>query len=97
VLVILVALDGLQLAAAVAALVQGSRRRRRGEDALSRYSHGHARVLAAGALLLAVPMALGLADVVSPRTAIWIVIVAEIVAITAARVLVERLHRAAHA
>jgi hypothetical protein len=97
VLVILLALDGLQLAAAGAAILQGSRRRGRGEDALARYSFGHARVLAGGAIVLAVPMILGLADVVTPMTAIWIVIGAEIVGVAVGRVLVERLHRAAHA
>ena len=93
----LLVLDGAQLAVALAAGAHARRHRRRDEHALARYSRDHGLLLAAGALLLAVPLVLGLAEVISPRTAVWIVIAAEAAGVVAARALLDRLHRRAAA
>jgi hypothetical protein len=66
---VLLAVDVLQLASALAAGFVGAGRARRGRRAadgafhlsLARYSFGHAGLLALGACVLAVPVVLGLA------------------------------------
>jgi hypothetical protein len=95
-LVVLLVLDGLQAAAAGAALAHGRLRRSRGDHVLAGYSFRHAGLLLAGAGLLAVPLVLGLAGVLAPRTAVWVVIGAEAAGVVAARVVLERLHAAVH-
>jgi len=96
-LVVLLALDGVQAAVALIAVAHGRVRKRRDDHELARYSFRHAGLLLAGALVLAVPLVLGLAGVVSGRTALWITVGAEIVGVVVARAVLERLHRAAHA
>jgi hypothetical protein len=96
-LVALLVLDGVQLAAALVAWVHAGRRRRAEESVLARYSRDHGLLLAAGAVLLAVPLLLGLADVISPRTAVWIVVLAEVAGAVAARFLLDRFDRRAAA
>jgi hypothetical protein len=95
-LLVLLGLDGIQLAIALVAVEHGRRRHARGEHHLGRYSHSHAALLAGGALLLAVPLVLGLTGAISNRVAIGSVIGAEVVGAAAARILLERMHRAAH-
>ena len=94
-LAVLLALDALQLVAALVALEHGRRRTRREEHALARYSRQHAALLAAGALVLAVPAVLGLADVISDRVAVIAVVVGELLAIAVARPLLARWDRQA--
>jgi hypothetical protein len=91
VLVLIVAVDAIQAVLAGIAVLHGSRRRGRGEDGLARYSFGHARLLFAGAVLLAVPAVLGLAGVIGVRTAVWIVIGCEVVGVAAAARLHDRI------
>jgi hypothetical protein len=96
-LVVVLALDAIQLASALAAVAQGRRRRSRDEHGLATYSFRHARLLAAGAAVLAVPPALGLAGAVGDRNAIVLAVLAELAALIAARPVLVRLHRAATA
>jgi hypothetical protein len=95
-LVVLLVLDGAQAVVAGAAFVHGRARRARGEHGLAAYSFRHAGLLLVGAFVLGVPLVLGLAGVLSTRTAVWVVVGAEAVGVVAARVVLERLHAAAH-
>jgi hypothetical protein len=88
-------LDALQLAAALVAVAQGRRRRARGEHLLADYSFRHAGLLAAGAIVLAVPLVLGLAGVIADANAILLAVLFELVAVVVARPVLVRLHRAA--
>jgi hypothetical protein len=90
-LVVIVAIDAIQAVLAGIAVLHGSRRRGRGAHELARYSFGHARLLLAGAVVLAVPAVLGLAGVIGARTAVWIVIGCEAVGGAAAARLHERI------
>jgi len=94
-LVVVLVLDALQLAPALAAAAQGRRRRSRGEHRLAAYSFRHAGLLAAWATVLAIPPALGLAGAVGAGNAIVLVVLAELAALLAARPVLVRLHRAA--
>jgi hypothetical protein len=96
-LVVLLVLDGVQALAGIAALVQGRRRARSGELELARYSFRHAALLLVAALLLAIPLLLGLTGAIGARTALWIVVAAEVVGVTVARVVLGRLDVAARA
>ena len=95
-LVVLLALDGVQAAAGVAALVHGRLRAGRGERALARYSFRHAGLLLAGAAVLAIPLVLGLSDVIGARAALWAAVAAELGGVLVARAALGRLHAAAH-
>jgi hypothetical protein len=90
-------LNGLQLAAALAAVAHGRRRRAREEHRLAAYSFRHAALLAVGAIVLAVPLVLGLADVLADANALLVAVLVELAAVAAARPVLVRLHRAAHA
>ena len=90
VLVLVVVGDAVQAALAGLAVVHGARRRAGGEHELARYSFGHARLLLAGAVLLAVPAVLGLTGALSASTAAWIVVACEAVGVAAAVRLHER-------
>jgi hypothetical protein len=93
-LVVVLALDALQLAAAFAAIAQGRRRRAREEHRLASYSFRHAGLLAAGAIVLAVPPAFGLADVVADANALALTVLVELAVLAAARPALVRIHRA---
>jgi len=95
-LVALLVLNGLQAAVAVAAAVQGHRRRRAGARHLARYSFGHALLLVAGALALSVVPLLGLADVLATQTAAVIAVAVEVVGVVAGSALLQALHATAH-
>lgn len=95
-LLVALALDALQLAAALAAVAQGRRRRAREEHLLADYSFRHAGLLAVGAIVLAVPLVLGLADVIADENAIVIAVLLELAAVAVARPVLVRLHRTAH-
>jgi hypothetical protein len=94
-LVALLVFDGAQLGAALAAWSLSRRRRRADDPVLARYSRDHGLLLAAGAVLLAIPLVLGLAGVVAARTAVWIVLAAEVAGALAARELLDRMDRRA--
>jgi len=90
-LVVVVAVDAVQAALAATAVLHGARRRGRGEHELAGYSFRHAKLLLAGAVLLAVPAVLGLAGVLAARTAAWVVIACEVIGVAAAVRLHERI------
>jgi hypothetical protein len=94
-LVALLGLDCLQLGVSLLAVAHGRRRRLRDEHQLARYSFGHARLLAAGAVVLALPLVLGLARVIGSWTALWVVVSVEVLVAVAASGLLGRMHRAA--
>ena len=95
-LVALLVLNGLQVAAALAAAAQGHARRRGGAHRLARYSFGHALLLLAGAAALSVVPVLGLTGVLATRSAAVIAVAAELVGVLAGRSLLRRLHVQAH-
>jgi len=90
----LLALDCLQVAFAVAAFVRGRRDARAGAPSHARYSYGHGLLLLGGALVLAVPVVLGLANVISATAAVVAAVVLEVVAAVVARPVVRRLEAA---
>lgn len=96
-LVAVLVLDAVQLGLALAAVAQGRRRRSRGEGLLAAYSFRHAGLLAAGAVVLAVPPILGLAGTLADRNAIAVAVLVELASLVVARPVLVRLHRAATA
>jgi hypothetical protein len=60
-LLLLLGLGAVQLLVALAAVARGRRSHRAGTSSHARYSYSHAGLLAAGSLVLAVPLVLGLA------------------------------------
>jgi hypothetical protein len=93
-LLVLLALDALQLLVAAAALVRGRRSLRAGAPSHARYSFLHAALLAAGSLVLAVPLLLGLGDVLSDDVAVYLALALELAAFPLARAVLGRLEAA---
>lgn len=93
-LYLLLAADCLQLAGAVAAVVRGRRSSRAGAPSLARYSFAHAWLLLGGAAVLAVPIVLGLANVISNDAAVGIALGLEATAFLVSRWAVRRLEAA---
>ena len=93
-LVVLLARDAVQLLLAVAALARGRRSRRAGAPSHARYSYAHAALLAGGSIVLAVPIVLGLTDVIAEDVAVYAAIVLELIALPVARMLLDRFEAA---
>jgi hypothetical protein len=91
VLFVLLVVDCVQVAVAIAALVRARRSARAGAPSHARYSLGHGLVLLAGALVLAVPVVLGLAGVISATAAVVAALVLEALALLVSRPTVKRL------
>jgi len=94
VLYVLLAADCLQVAGALAAFARGRRSARAGAPSHAHYSLAHGVLLLAGAVVLAVPVVLGLAHVISATAALVIALVLEAVALLVSRWTVRRLEAA---
>jgi hypothetical protein len=90
----LLAIDCLQVAVALAVFGRGRRSARRGAPSHARYSFAHGVLLLGGALALALPVVLGLLDVVSATAAVIAAVGLEAVALPASRATVKRLEAA---
>ena len=90
---LLLALDCGQLGFALAAAVRGWRSDRAGAPSHARYSYRHSALLAAGSVILAVPIVLGLAGAVEERAAVYAAIVLELVAFPVAWTALGRFDR----
>jgi hypothetical protein len=93
-LLVLLGLDGLQLLIAATALVRGRRSLRAGAPSHARYSFLHAALLAGGSVVLAVPLVLGLADVLADDVAVYTALGLELVVFPLARGVLGRLESA---
>jgi VIT1/CCC1 family predicted Fe2+/Mn2+ transporter len=91
---VLLALDCLQIGLAVAAFVRGRRSAQTGAPSHARYSFAHGLLLLGGAVVLAVPVVLGLAGVISTTLAVVVALVLEAVAAVVSRRTVRRLEAA---
>jgi hypothetical protein len=91
----LLVLDCLQILAGLAALLRSRRSRITGAPSHARYALEHAALLLGGAIVLLVPIVLGLADVVAESTAFSIAVALEVIALPLARMLLRR-SEAAH-
>jgi hypothetical protein len=87
----LLAVDLVQVGFGVAALVRARRSSRAGAPSHARYSLGHGLLLLGGALVLAVPVVLGLAGVISETAAVVAALVLEAVAFLLSRPALRRL------
>jgi hypothetical protein len=96
-LLLLLALDCGQFLVAFAALVRGRSSHRAGARSHARYSYSHAALLAAGSVVLALPIVLGLADVLANEVAVYAAIVLEVVAFPLARRALGRFEAAHYA
>jgi hypothetical protein len=94
ILYVLLAVDCLQVAVAVAAFMRGLRSSRAGASSHARYSFAHGLLLLAGALLLAVPVVLGLLNVISATVAVISALVLEAIAFLVSRPTVKRFEAA---
>jgi len=96
-LLLLLGLGVAQLLVALVAIARGRRSHRAGAASHARYSYSHAGLLAAGSVVLAVPIVLGLADVVAEDVAIYSAVGLEIVVFPLARTALDRFEAAHHA
>lgn len=94
VLYVLLALNCIQLAAAAGAFVRGRRSSRAGAPSLARYSFAHGLLLLGGAVVLALPVVLGLMHVISATAAVVAALVLEAVALVVSREAVRRFEAA---
>lgn len=90
----LLALDCVQIGFGLWAVVRSRRDLAAGAPSHARYSLSHGLILLAGALLLAVPVILGLAATISADTAVYVAVALEVVAFLASRPAVKRLEAA---
>jgi len=90
-LYVLLAADCLQVAGALAAFVRARRSAQAGAPSHTRCSRAHGLLLLAGAVVLAVPVVLGLAHVISSTAAFVAALVLEAVALLVSRRTVRRL------
>jgi hypothetical protein len=90
----LLAIDCLQVAVGLAAFVRGRRSAQRGAPSHARYSFAHGRLLLAGAVVLGLPLVLGLLDVISATAAVIAAVGLEAVALLVSRQTVKRLEAA---
>jgi hypothetical protein len=93
-LYVLLAADCLQVAGALAAFIRGRRSTRAGAPSHARYSRAHGLLLLVGAVVLAVPVVLGLTHVISSTAAFVAALVLEAVALVVSRRAVSRLEDA---
>jgi hypothetical protein len=91
----LLVLDCLQILVGLIALRRSRRSRLVGAPSHARYALEHAALLLAGAVVLLVPIALGLADVVDESIAFYVAVALEVIALPLARMQLRR-SEAAH-
>jgi hypothetical protein len=94
---LLLALDCVQLLVAAAALARGRKSLRAGAPSHARYAYAHAALLAGGSLFLAVPIVLGLTDVLSDEVAIYLALALELLTVFPARIALSRFEAAHYA
>ncbi|HEX6789223.1 MAG TPA: hypothetical protein VF091_08280 [Gaiellaceae bacterium] len=94
VLYVLLALDCIQVAAAAAAFARARQSSRAGAPSHARYSFAHGLLLLGGSVVLALPVVLGLAHVLSATAAVVAALVLEALALVASREAVRRLEAA---
>ena len=94
ILFLLLALDCIQIGFGLWAVGRSRRSLAAGAPSHARYSLSHGLILLAGALLLALPVMLGLAGTISTHTAVYIAVALEIVAFLVSRPAVKRLEAA---
>lgn len=94
VLYVLLALDCVQLATALAAFGRGRQSSRAGAPSHARYSFAHGLLLLGGAIVLALPVVLGLAHVISATVAVAVALGLEAVALIVSRLTLRRLEAA---
>jgi hypothetical protein len=94
VLYALLGVDGLQVVVAVAAFQRGRGSLRAGASSHARYSFRHGLLLLVGAVILAVPVALGLSGAISAAVALIVALVLEAAVLPVARAVVKRLEAA---
>ena len=90
VLLILLALDCVQMVVALLAFARSRRSRKAGAPSHARYSLEHAGLLLAGAIVLLVPIVLGLVDAVRESTALYAAIALEVAVLPLARIALRR-------
>ena len=93
-LFVMLAIDCLQFVAGLVAFRRARRSARAGAPSLARYSRSHGAILCGGALLLAVPVALGLTHVIASGTGVYSALVVELLGFLASRPAVKRLDAA---
>jgi hypothetical protein len=91
----LLILDCLQILVGLVALLRSRRSRLAGAPSHARYALEHAALLLGGAIVLLVPIALGLADVIAESIAFYIAVALEVIALPLARMHLRR-SEAAH-
>ena len=94
-LLVLLVLDCLQLLVGVAALLRSRRSRLAGAPSHARYAREHAALLLGGAVVLLVPIVLGLAGVVAESSAVYAAVALEVIALPLGRMQLRR-SEAAH-
>ncbi len=94
ILVLLLVVDCVQIGFGLAALVRSRRDLAARAPSHARFSLSHGLILLAGAVLLAVPVILGLAGTISADAAVYAAIALEVVAFLASRPAVKRLEAA---
>jgi hypothetical protein len=94
ILYVLLATDCLQVAGALAAFARGGRSSRADAPSHARYSFAHGLLLLGGAVVLAVPVVLGLTHVISATAAVIVALVLEGVGLCGSRWTVKRLEAA---
>jgi len=95
VLLVLLVLDCVQIAVALVAVGRSRRSHRAGAPSHARYSLEHAILLLGGALVLLVPIVLGLTGVIADSTAVYAALALELAVFPVARTLLRR-SEAAH-
>jgi hypothetical protein len=91
----LLVLDCLQILVGMAALQRSRRSRLAGAPSHARYAREHAALLLGGAVVLMVPIALGLAGVVAESSAVYAAVALEVIALPLGRLQLRR-SEAAH-
>ena len=91
----LLVLGCLQILVGLIARQRSRRSRLNGAPSHARYAREHAALLLGGAVVLMVPIALGLADVVAELTAVYATLALEVIALPLARMQLRR-SEAAH-
>jgi hypothetical protein len=93
-LYVLLVVDCIQIGFGIAALVRARRSAAAGAPSHARYSTAHGLILLAGALLLAVPVILGLAGTISVEAAFYSALLLELAGFLVSRPAVKRLEAA---
>jgi hypothetical protein len=91
----LLVVDCLQILVGLVALQRSRRSRLHGAPSHARYAREHAALLLVGAVVLMLPIALGLADVVAESSAVYATLALEVIAFPLARMQLRR-SEAAH-